>query len=73
MPKVSLAEILPLSVSERLQLAQDIWDSIAAQPENVPVTQAQRDELDRRLRAMETEPEAGLSWEETRARIRRSK
>jgi putative addiction module component (TIGR02574 family) len=73
MAKVSLAEILQLSVTERLQLVQDIWDSIAAQPENVPVTQAQRNELDRRLKALEQEPEAGSSWEEVRARIRRSK
>jgi putative addiction module component (TIGR02574 family) len=73
MANVSLAEILKLSVSERLQLTQDIWDSIAAQPENVPVTKAQRDELDRRLKAMEADPDLGSSWEEVKARIRRSK
>lgn len=44
------AAILQLSIAERIQLVEDIWDSIATAPEALPVTQAQRDELDRRVR-----------------------
>jgi putative addiction module component (TIGR02574 family) len=61
-----LAEILQLSVDERIQLAQDIWDSIAAVPEAIPLSDAQREELDRRLAAYERNPDEGIPWEEFR-------
>ena len=47
-------DILQLSIAERVHLAEQIWDSIAAQPEMLPVTEAQRAELDRRLEAGES-------------------
>ncbi len=40
-----------MSVAERIQLAEDIWDSIAASPEAVSMTDAQKQELDRHLQA----------------------
>ncbi len=49
-----LDDILALSVAERLLLVEDIWDSIVATPEAVPVTDAQRKELARRKRAHES-------------------
>lgn len=61
-----LAEILRLSVDERIQLAQDIWDSIAAVPEAISLTDAQRAELDRRLAAYEGNPDEGIPWDEFR-------
>jgi putative addiction module component (TIGR02574 family) len=61
-----LAEILRLSVDERIQLAQDIWDSIAAVPEAISLTDAQRAELDRRLAAYEENPDEGIPWDEFR-------
>lgn len=51
MSHLALKEILQLSVAERVQLAEDIWDSIVAFPESLPVTDAQRRELDRRREA----------------------
>lgn len=64
-----LAEILRLSVAERIQLAQDIWDSIAAVPEAIPLTDAQRAELDRRLSAYEENPDEGIPWDEFRKQL----
>jgi putative addiction module component (TIGR02574 family) len=61
-----LAEILLLSVDERIQLAQDIWDSIAAVPEAISLTDAQRAELDRRLATYEENPDEGIPWDEFR-------
>jgi putative addiction module component (TIGR02574 family) len=61
-----LSEILQLSIDERIQLAQDIWDSIAAVPEAIALTDAQREELDRRLAAYEANPDEGIPWEELR-------
>ena len=49
MANFSLADILELDVSERIQLVEDIWDSIAAAPDSVTLTDAQRAELERRL------------------------
>ena len=66
MKSADIQEILRLSVSERIQLVEDIWDSIAASPENLPVTANQKKELDRRLAEYRENPKAGRSWEEIR-------
>ena len=71
MGKVSIGDILALSVSERIKLTQDIWDSIAAVPESVPLSQADRDELDRRLHAYRADPQAGSPWPDVRQRLLR--
>jgi len=68
--KVSITNALELSVAERIQLVEDIWDSIAAVPESVDLPPAQRDELRRRLEAFHADPEAGSPWEEVKAEIR---
>ena len=68
---VSIADLLELSVAERIQLVEDLWDSIAAVPEAMPLTGAQRDELDRRLDAYHRDPSAGSPWEDVKRRIRR--
>ncbi|MBC7909469.1 MAG: addiction module protein [Pyrinomonadaceae bacterium] len=67
-----LSEILQLSIAERIQLAEDIWDSIAAFPEAVPLTDAQKQELDRRLQAYSQNPAEGISWEELKEKVRKS-
>jgi putative addiction module component (TIGR02574 family) len=64
-------DILALSVSERIQLAEEIWDSIATQPETVPLTGAQRKELDRRKREHRLDRSAAESWPEVRVRLER--
>jgi putative addiction module component (TIGR02574 family) len=66
-------EIQSLSVSDRLQLIEEIWDSLVETPEAVPVTDAQRKELARRRRAHARNPSAAKSWGEVRARLRRGK
>ena len=69
MTPISLSDILQLSVSERIQLAQDIWDSIATDPEVLRLTEEQRQELDRRLAGMTAGPEAGTPWSAVRDRL----
>jgi putative addiction module component (TIGR02574 family) len=66
-----VAEILALPVEERVRLVDAIWDSISAVPEALPLTQWQREELDRRLTEFDADPEAGSTLEEVFARIRR--
>jgi putative addiction module component (TIGR02574 family) len=64
-----------LSVAERLVLVEELWDSIAAEVERAPLTEAQRQEVDRRLAAHRANPEAAIPWEqveaEALARLRR--
>ena len=58
-----------LSIAERIQLAEDLWDSIPVERADVPLTEAQKAELDRRLDEIEEDPDAGESWEVVRARL----
>ncbi len=58
-----------LTVAERIQLAEDLWDSVAADTGELPLTDAQRAELDLRLADLVRDPTAGESWEVVRARI----
>ena len=64
-------DITSLSAAERIQLAEDLWDSVAAETGGLPLTVAQQAELDRRLVDLERDPEAGEPWEAVRARIER--
>ena len=57
-----------LSVEDRLQLVQEIWDSLEADVERLPLTEAQRREIDRRVAALDAKPEAITPWEVVEAR-----
>jgi len=70
-PTAKALGIDQLSVAERILLVEEIWDSIAEEVNTSELTQAQKDELDRRLAAMESDPHAGSSWEEVKARLLR--
>jgi putative addiction module component (TIGR02574 family) len=69
MNKVSLADVLEMNVADRILFVEDVWDTIAASPESVPLTEAQREELDRRLEAYERNPDEGESWNEVKTRL----
>jgi putative addiction module component (TIGR02574 family) len=68
-PAFDFEALRRLSVAERLQLVEDLWDSIAkdAPDEALPVTPELAAELDRRVAEHEHEPTAALPWEEVRA------
>ena len=59
-----------LTVPEKILYLQDLWDKIAEVPDEVEITDAQREELDRRLKDYEESPDEGSSWEEVRKRVR---
>ena len=63
-------DISRLSVAERIQLAEDLWDSVAAETGGLPLTEAQAVELDHRLAQLAHSPDAGDSWEVVRGRIK---
>lgn len=65
-------ELSKLSVAERLELVQELWDSIAAacEGEPLPLTEPQREELARRVRELEEHPERTIPWDEAREQLR---
>jgi putative addiction module component (TIGR02574 family) len=69
MGTVSLSEVLEMDVPERIKLAQAIWDSIAEVPDTVPLSEADRAEIDRRLEAYYRDPKAGKPWSEVKAKL----
>lgn len=69
MKSQSIAEYVKLSVPEKIQLAEDIWDSVAEIPEALSLTEAQQAELDRRLDAYRRNPEEGSPWEYVKENI----
>lgn len=63
-------EILSLSVSERILLVQEIWDSIADSTEAIALSLEEKAELVRRLELYQQNPSIGSSWDEVQKRIR---
>lgn len=63
-------ELFKLSAAERLELVEELWDSIAEEDEVLALTDEQREDLERRLAEADADPTGGLPWEEVRERIR---
>ena len=71
MNDVLVAELLKLSPAERIELAEELWDSVADHPEELPpLTDAERIEIERRIEAYKHDPSTAASWEDVRARLR---
>jgi putative addiction module component (TIGR02574 family) len=66
MSRVPLEQILELPTAERVEIAQQIWESVFDYPEAVALTQAQREELERRWRSFEQNPDEGEPWEDVK-------
>jgi putative addiction module component (TIGR02574 family) len=64
------AQAFELPLSEKLQLVEDLWDSISDVPEQIPVLDWQKAELAQRKAAYAQNPDSGSSWETVKARIR---
>jgi putative addiction module component (TIGR02574 family) len=65
------ANLYRLPIAERIRLVEDLWDSIAADQHNLPLTAEQRDELDRRLDAYAADADRGQPASEVIADIRK--
>lgn len=65
--------LLSLSIPERIQLVEDLWDSIAMVPESLQLSDEQRVELDRRPDDYHRNPGAGSPWATVLERIRNRK
>lgn len=68
-----LEQAMGLSVEDKLQLIAALWDSMALEPETIPVPEWQIKELERRIEAQRINPEAGQTWAEVKQEIRDGK
>jgi putative addiction module component (TIGR02574 family) len=59
-----------LTLAERIELVENIWDSIAAEAEQMPLTVSQKEDLAIRLAEYEANPTEGSSWEDVKARLK---
>jgi len=62
-------EIGRLSPAERLDLIGQLWDSL--EEDQVPLTDAQRTQLNRRLASLDTDRSEGVTWAELKAELER--
>ena len=70
MTEAMIAELLKLSPAERIQLAEDLWDSVAAQPDLLPaLSDDQRQEIERRVAEHVRNPSSARRWEDVRTRL----
>jgi putative addiction module component (TIGR02574 family) len=66
----SALNIGEMSPEERLRLIEELWDSLNETPGTVPLTNAQRKELDRRLDDLERSGPEGIPWDQVLQQIR---
>lgn len=67
----SSPSVFELTPSEKLQLVQDLWDDLAAHPEDVPIPDWQKEEVVRRKARLMSTPAAALDWEDVKRNIRK--
>jgi putative addiction module component (TIGR02574 family) len=63
-------ELFKLSAAERLELVEELWDSLSDDDEALALSDEQRADLERRLAEADADPTGGSPWEEVRERIR---
>ncbi|MEM8718849.1 MAG: addiction module protein [Cyanobacteria bacterium P01_G01_bin.39] len=64
-----LPEILKLNIAERIQLVEDIWDSISNTTQEIDLTAARKTELDSRLEVFQENTESGSTWDQVKQRL----
>jgi putative addiction module component (TIGR02574 family) len=67
-----LRQLCSLPVAERLELVEDLWDSIAEEPGELRLTASHIAELDRRIDRFEESPDTGTDWNRLKGRIQES-
>ena len=61
--------LINLPIAETLQLIQAVWDSMTDAPQEIPVSDWHKEELARRKKAYQQNPEGAASWNAVKARV----
>ncbi len=59
-----------LSIDDRLRLVEEVWNGIVPQDPQPILTDAQKQELDRRLAEHDANPDDVVPWEEVNAELK---
>jgi putative addiction module component (TIGR02574 family) len=70
---MQVSEILQLSVAERIQIVEDIWDSISESSESLVLPDVEKEELDKRLADYNQNPSEGIEWETLKRNLSESR
>ncbi len=66
---IALDQIRQLPVGQRIQLVEDIWDTLVEDDANFSLSEAHLEELNRRREAMLNDPSSAISWTEARRQL----
>ena len=66
-PALNIDDLTP---EERLRLIEQLWDSLSETPGTIPLINAQRGELDRRLDDLESSGPEEIPWDQVLRQIR---
>ena len=69
MKTLAATDALDLSIPERIQLVEDIWDTIAIEADSVKLTEEEKKIIDERLEAYHQNPDLSSPWEDVFKRI----
>ncbi len=69
MKMLTATEIAAMSRQQRLELIENLWDSLAESAENLEVPAWHQKILDERLTDYQATPQAGSSWQEIKKSI----
>lgn len=65
-----MSDCQDMSVTERIRLVEDIWDSIVSEtPDSIAITDAQREEIRRRVAEHDANPASAVSWDAVRKEL----
>lgn len=66
-----ISQVMSWPADDRIALADALWSSVETDPDALPLTNAQKAELDRRLAADLADPSRGSPWEQVKQRLER--
>lgn len=66
MSRISIDHILELPTEERVAIVQEIWESMLEHPDDLGITAAQREELERRWVDLQQNPDDGEPWSDVK-------
>ena len=68
-----MEDVRKMPISERIQLVEDIWDTIATMPSDshgtLKLSKTELVELDRRRDTHQADPTSGIPWEGVRSKL----
>ena len=69
MKHISASDIAEMPIEQRIQLVEDIWDSIAELPDSVEIPKWHKQELEKRLKAYHDNPNECSPWSEVKKSV----